>query len=311
MSKRLNFFKNAITKKRLSHLYLLSGEVGVGKLELAYEIAALLLEDYDKRDNLLDIIKSNNHGQTYYIKPEGSVIKKDQILALQEEFTKTSLINSPRIYIIENIDVISTQAANSLLKFMEEPDSNNVYGILISSNISNVLPTIISRAQVIRVNATSNYHIADEMIKQEIDSYTAKNIAYLTKNIDDALTFANDSNIISLLNVIKELVLNWNDASFKTTLVVSKNLQGIIYDRNYYQILLDLLLVNIYDIYKYSIHQINEFDEFNEHHKGQIYNSNKLLEVINLLQDEISKQTTYINIGLSLEVLLINIDKNR
>src|SRR5690625_3646073 len=90
-------FKIAKDKQRLSYLYLLSGKVGLKKLDLAYNISHLILKDYDKRDNLLELIKTNNHTQIFYIKPEGSVIKKSQILLLQEEFSKTSLINAPRI----------------------------------------------------------------------------------------------------------------------------------------------------------------------------------------------------------------------
>lgn len=311
MNNSIKIFENAISKNRLSHLYLLSGEVGVGKLELAYQVASLILSKYDKRDNLLDLIKSNNHGQTYHIKPDGSVIKKDQIINLQEEFTKTSLINAPRIYIIEHVDVISNQAANSLLKFMEEPDSKNVYGILISSNISNVLPTIISRAQVIRVSSENNYSVENELILKEVDSYISKNIAYLTKNVNSAISFSEDNNIIDILTFIKDLIINWNNLDFKFTLEVNKTLSSIIYDRTYYQILLDLLLINLYDVYKYSINQTIKFEELKEHHKTQVYKSNNILEVINLIQEEINKQATYINIGLSLEVLMINIDKKR
>ena len=112
----LKIFENAKKNNRLTHLYLLTGKVGVNKMDLVYDVCHLILKDYDKRENLIELIKNNNHTQIHYIKPDGNVIKKDQILNLQQTFSKTSLVDAPRIYIIEDVDLISTSAANSLLK---------------------------------------------------------------------------------------------------------------------------------------------------------------------------------------------------
>ena len=70
-------------------------------------------------------------------------------MALQEEFSKTSQIEGPRIYIINHADKMSTQAANSLLKFIEEPTSEETYGILITEQKDSILPTIISRSIIL------------------------------------------------------------------------------------------------------------------------------------------------------------------
>lgn len=310
MSDQLVFFKNAIDKNRLSHLYLLNGVKGSGKLTLAYEIAHLLLKDYDKKDNLLDNILTDNNSQVHHIKPDGNVIKKEQILTLQKEFTKTSLIRAPRIYIIEDIDLISTSAANSLLKFMEEPENEMVYGFLISSNLSNVLPTITSRSQVVRIddNSEPNY-IIDYLVSENSGSYEARMISFLTKNKDESLELLNDDNIVYIINFIKDFISKYPSKSFSANLSITKELSNILYDRKYYLYFLELLLVSFVDVLKYKLKENIDIIELEEVYRVEYksLNNDIIITASNLIQDEISKLNTYINVGLSLEVLMINI----
>lgn len=307
--KELDFFKNAIDKNRLTHLYLLSGSSGSGKLNLAYEVANLILEKNDQSQNRLKNIKTNNHSQVHYIEPDGNVIKKDQILALHEEFSKTSLVSAARIYIINQVDLISTQAANSLLKFMEEPESNNVYGILITSNIAKVLPTITSRSQVIRVNKALDNHIINYLIANDVNKYKARLISYLTKNEVDALAYSADINIDKLITYMDEFILNYPNNNFKPSLSIDKELLTILYDRKYYQVFIELLLVSLIDIVKYLLKMEFEIEELELIYEQYYNNFNykKILKACSLLQEELKKLTTYINIGLSLEVLMIKI----
>lgn len=308
----INSFKNAINKNRLSHLYILSGKTGTGKLNLSFEISNLILEKYDKRDNLLELIKTNNHSQIFLVKPDGNVIKKQQIIDLQDEFSKTSLLDAPRIYIIKDIDLISSSAANSLLKFMEEPDNESVYGILISSNISNVLPTIISRAQVMRVNSDINEnHLYDYLLGEDTESFFAKHISFLTNNKEEALTLKEDSSIKIISNFILSFIENYSDNKYNALTYVSDELSKILYDRKYYQIFLELMLVNLVDLLKYLLKEEIEFSSLNEVYKNnyQDFDSKIIIKMIKLIQEELKKLTTYINIGLSFDVLLINLKK--
>lgn len=297
-------FKIAKDKQRLSHLYLLSGKVGLKKLDLAYNISHLILKDYDKRDNLLELIKTNNHTQIFYIKPEGSVIKKSQILLLQEEFSKTSLINAPRIYIIEDVDVISLNAANSLLKFMEEPESENVYGIIITSNISNVLKTIVSRAQVIRVYDKENVNVYEHLINEGVSSYLAKMISFITNNYSEADDLSSNDTFIKLTEFIHSYFYNYNERS----LLDLNEISLFLVERDTYHTFLELLLINYNELLKYkNINKTNINEIINENTKN--ININNLLNNINLIKKELIKQSSYININLSLEVLMINLIK--
>ncbi|MFG5456460.1 DNA polymerase III subunit delta', partial [Enterococcus faecalis] len=66
-------------------------------------------------------IESGNHPDVHVVHPDGLSIKKGQIQALQEEFSKTGLESHKKLYIISHADQMTVNAANSLLKFLEEP----------------------------------------------------------------------------------------------------------------------------------------------------------------------------------------------
>ena len=75
-------------------------------------------------------------------------IKKEQLEELQKEFSTTGIQSNYRIYIIKNAERLNTSAANSILKFLEEPEPN-IIAILMTDNLYQMLDTIISRCQII------------------------------------------------------------------------------------------------------------------------------------------------------------------
>lgn len=300
----IKLFENAINKNRLSHLYLLTTKQGVNIKDKIDEISYLVLKDHDLRSNLKDLIKDNNHSQIMYIKPETNVIKKEQILNLQKEFSKTSLINAPRIYIIESVDLISIEAANSLLKFMEEPENSSVLGILTSTNVSKVMPTIISRAQVIRVLDENKDDIYNALLEDEVSSYIAKSISYLTNDLTEAKELVHDLNLIQVIEFIFNYFYEYNNRS----LLDLNPLTNIIADRKLYQRFIELMIINYNELIKYKL-DTNIFlvDIINDNN-SKLENKH-ILRNIELLKNELIKQNSYININLSLDVLMINLMK--
>lgn len=85
------------------------------------------------------------------IEPEGLWIKKEQLQELQQEFSKTSVESSYRVYIIHQVEKLNESAANSILKFLEEPEPN-IIAILVTDNLYQVLDTIVSRCQIVRLS---------------------------------------------------------------------------------------------------------------------------------------------------------------
>jgi len=143
-----------IIKERISHAFLFDGEKQCQKLDTAYYFTkALLCSNLKEGKPCLECddcsrVDSGNHPNVTYIEANGLTIKKDQIKELQKVFSVSGLEENRRVYILNNVEFLTTQAANSLLKFLEEPQEN-VHAILLTDNMHQVINTIVSRCQII------------------------------------------------------------------------------------------------------------------------------------------------------------------
>lgn len=99
------------------------------------------------------------------IEPDGQFIKKEQILELKHYFSKSSIFTKENVYIIKNCEKMNKESANTMLKFLEEPDSS-VIGFFITDHVDNVINTIVSRCQhidaIFRNNIYEELNISDE-----------------------------------------------------------------------------------------------------------------------------------------------------
>ncbi|CCV65293.1 DNA polymerase III, delta prime subunit [Paracholeplasma brassicae] len=201
-AKIIHMFENAIKKNRLSHLYLFAGPKGSGKKDLAYEIAARLLNDHYHADMKTQLM-TNGHINLMFIEPSGQNIKKEQIAQLQTEFSKTSLTDGSRIYMIDEVDKLSTSAANGLLKFLEEPLSKKTIGFLLTDNPDQVINTIISRSQVIYLKPRSEKELTEILLEEGYDPFISSFLPYLNKDMVVAKKMAEDPNALAMLSLIK------------------------------------------------------------------------------------------------------------
>jgi len=143
--------QSSLRRKQISHAYIFSGPPGSGQKEVAMAFAQALFcakGGDDACGECLECrkVQHGNHPDLHYIAPEGASIKIEQIRDLQRIFSYRSETGNPKVYIIDEADKMTVQAANSLLKFLEEPPSPAV-AILLSDNGRALLPTIQSRAQ--------------------------------------------------------------------------------------------------------------------------------------------------------------------
>lgn len=149
--------ENSLKKNKLSHAYLFVGEDKNynDKFILQFVKAIFCLnndqQNFYSCNNCTNCnnIMNDNYVDFYKIDTAGSTIKKEDILFLKSELTVKAFYNK-KIYWIKDVENFTSQAANSLLKFLEEPEEN-IIAILSCSNVSNVLPTILSRCQQIKL----------------------------------------------------------------------------------------------------------------------------------------------------------------
>jgi DNA polymerase III subunit delta' len=190
--------KNSIQKNRVAHAYLLEGERGTGKKEVSSLIAKTLL-CLDLQDGIIPCEKCINckridrgsHPDVHIVEPDGLSIKKDQIKTLQKEFSKSGVESQRKIYIIIHADRMTVNAANSLLKFLEEPNKGTI-AILITEQIHQILPTILSRCQAITFRTYPTDILVKKLLDKGVNSSNVLILASITNNIHEALELNND-----------------------------------------------------------------------------------------------------------------------
>lgn len=149
-------FGNALTSRNLSHAYLLDGEEGTPLKEVALYLAkSLVCENPNpyacEACDACHRFSQGNYTDFYFFDGAESSIKKESVLELEKAFNLTSVESKGvLIYVMHNVENMTIEAINALLKFLEEP-ANNVYAFLTTSNTTNVLPTILSRSQILTI----------------------------------------------------------------------------------------------------------------------------------------------------------------
>ncbi|MGQ0421614.1 AAA family ATPase, partial [Bacillus sp. HC-Mk] len=136
-------------------------------------------------------IDSGNHPNLHIVKPDGLSIKKQQIHDLQEEFSKTGLEANKKIYIIEHADRMTANAANTLLKFLEEPSSDTT-AILLTEQSHQILNTILSRCQVVTFRPLPTESLIRRLQDEGITASLSTLAAQLTNSFDEALALCSD-----------------------------------------------------------------------------------------------------------------------
>lgn len=152
-----------IESKKISNSYLFSGSSNIGKLTTAKAFAGVLqcVNNYCGKCSSCIQISANNHLDTHVLEDDGELISIANIKNLIETLNMTSQSNN-NIFILQNIERMNKEAANSFLKILEEPPENVVI-ILTTSNIGDILPTIVSRVRVLNFYSTSQNILMDSL----------------------------------------------------------------------------------------------------------------------------------------------------
>lgn len=150
----INYVNKLIDYNKVSHTYLI--EVGNYDSDYNYVLDFIKMilcnihfEDIKESSNpIVKLIDANNYPDIKIVEPEGNFIKKSQLIELQKDFNNKSLYDNKRIYIIKYADRLNSSSANTILKFLEEPE-NDIIALLLTDNRYHVLDTILSRCQIL------------------------------------------------------------------------------------------------------------------------------------------------------------------
>ena len=178
----IQIIDNSFKSNKISHAYIYEGEQGSGLLEAAMYFAKklLCLSEEKPCETCGNCKKINNstHTNLIIIKPIQNVIRKDQINSLIHEIQMTSLTDKSRIYVISEAEKMNRSAANTILKFLEEPHPDN-YVLLLTENSNMLLDTIVSRSQLIRFKRINKTVLVNNLKADGID----EDMAYILSEI--------------------------------------------------------------------------------------------------------------------------------
>lgn len=183
----LEYLKKSVEKNAVSHAYLFSGPKSVGKSAVALEFAKTLLCQNTAAKGTLSVPKgalsapkagwfcgecdscsaagNNSHPDILIVKPdEGGVIAISKIRDLRSRLNLSPYLGVYQAAIIEEAEKMNKEAANTLLKTLEEPRGDKII-ILTSSEPKNILPTILSRVYGVKFNL-----VPADLIEKEIVS---------------------------------------------------------------------------------------------------------------------------------------------
>lgn len=140
--------------ERLHHAYIFSGPAGVGKLDTALDFTAEMLAGAslfggaDTAGTKERILRSG-HPDCLWIRPDEGIIKVEQVRELPKALAYAPLEAEWRIVLIEDAHKLNPQAANAILKILEEPPARTIF-VLVCPDPDLLLPTIRSRCQELR-----------------------------------------------------------------------------------------------------------------------------------------------------------------
>lgn len=172
-----------VAADKIPHALLLVGPTGIGKSLIARLVAAgALCGGQDSpcgRCQACTMFSRGAHPDFTLVNPDGKTIKIDQIRALQHFAALMPVVSLRRVCIIEDAEVMTVQAANSLLKLLEEPPSALIF-ILVAGTSQPLLPTVLSRCRKIQFQSLPAAMLANALAAKEYAPETAQVAARLS-----------------------------------------------------------------------------------------------------------------------------------
>ena len=144
----VRLLENGLVGGHVAHAYLFFGPAGVGKRTVARRFGAALVAGGDAAAE--DRARRGLHPDLAEVRPEGAFTTIGQVREILRLASGRPFEGARRVFILE-ADTLNVQAANALLKTLEEPEGEAVF-VLLAGSREGVLPTILSRAQAVRFN---------------------------------------------------------------------------------------------------------------------------------------------------------------
>ena len=307
-------FVNALKTNKLSHAYLLSGSVGMPLKEVALFLGKSLLCDNPNPLACNECITcmrvdEGNYADVMVFGDGNTKIKKGDIEKITTNFDKTALEEKGiMIYVLHLVETMTAVAVNSLLKFLEEP-GKNIYAFLTTENESKLLPTIISRTQVLRFREIDRENVIKD----------AENMGVFAENAEILSGFYNDAKTIKeiseskdfeiakqcLTDQLNSLIISPDDAVFTCQRFIVPTLKQAAPTRLYIKMLTEIFK----DLLNLSVNEsitLKSYDNILHELLNHVSHIDKTLIV---LMTSLKKLDYNVNTGLLLDHIIYSITK--
>ena len=245
--KVLERFLRLEKSKRLAHAYLFVGPLGIGKGETATAVAKLFnCQAKDQREYFCDQcdacknITAGMHPDVHVLEcAYGESIKIEQIREALNKIKLKPYYASKKIFVLKNVENISTEGANAILKTLEEPSDNSLL-LLTTSVPEGNLDTIISRCHLVRFLPEGG-EVLEKKIKTffQSDGSSAHYLAYFSEGCFSKAKRMGEDRWFQKKNELLDQILFSRDSE--------KYIKEIVKEKDKTKELLDVLLSWIRD----------------------------------------------------------------
>ena len=301
-----NIFKNALENNRFFHAYLLSGPTGTPIFEIAKFLSKCLLNNKHELKEENNIISKTVENGTYpdliIIDTKKEQVKIDDIRRIEGKFSQTSINQlGIKIYIINLIENLRPNEANALLKFLEEP-LDNTYAILTTENEYSILPTILSRTEIVRFSSVNKNDLIDECIKLGVNKKDAEILTFFQNDASMIKEEIENENYLEAKKYVENfinLLPNKEKLRFFVLNEINPNLKSKIQIR----LFIDLLIIYLKEANKMKLKENIIIGESKD-------KLNVIISNVNSIDDAILKLMNYryeLSYNLNSQLLFLNL----
>ncbi|NLI94256.1 MAG: DNA polymerase III subunit delta [Erysipelotrichaceae bacterium] len=308
-------FVNALELNQISHAYLLSGEAGTPILKTAYLLAkSLVCENQNplacSTCSTCRRINEGNYTDFVFLDGSSETIKKEAVQALAMNFEKTSVESAGKlIYIIHLVENMTAEAVNALLKFLEEPQPN-VYAFLTTENEAKVLPTILSRSQILRLRLISEGDVIEEAVNLGVEELDAQLLVHFYNDAQSLLEVSESDEYLAakdaLLSFLDALAISSHHALYTSQTVATKLISSTKAARFY----LDLISIILNELVRTSLNQETKIDALSYKYKAALANVSDPSKALLTTLEARSRLDFNVNLNLTLDYVALAIIKD-
>ena len=251
--KAIAVLRSALRHQRIPHAYLFSGYEGVGKKFTALMLAKAL-NCHAREDDACDQcpschkIDEGNHPDVRVLEPDGQFIKIDQIRALQRDIGYKPYEGKRKVSIIDQAETLRPEAANALLKTLEEPTADSLI-ILVTANVYALLPTVISRCQFVRFISLGVQELTNLLVvEKHLQPDQARLIASLSEGCLGRAFAMDTADVLAKRNIVEQLFSTLS-AGLQDVRVVFRQAELLMEQEESIHELLDMMLVWYRDLH--------------------------------------------------------------